>query len=140
VKNSLHELIGGIATMAMFVATLAVASTVTTPSYATMSPPKVHSCHWSKGKKYCSGSRYGTNESTELFPSRCNGELGFWEDPVVFQNGETLCIARSTADFYGGSNLVPTCTVKYYSHKQGQWISTTSDGACPSKQVWTFPK
>ena len=137
-KNSLHDAIGGIATIAMFVATLAVAGTVTTPSYAEMGPPSHHGCYWSKHKKYCPGSRFGTNESTELFPSRCNGELGFWEDPVVFQNGETLCIARSTADFYGGSNLVPTCTVKHYSFHQHQWISTTSDGACPSKPTWTM--
>jgi hypothetical protein len=103
------------------------------------------SCHW-KGhwpyiKLVCkkNGSRDLPDgyipQSTELFPSRCNGELGFWEEPVVFQNGETFCIARSTADFYHNGITVdggttPTCTKTTFFW---WWkSSSTKDGACPT--------
>jgi hypothetical protein len=130
----MREVVTGIASLAMFAATLAVAGAVATQSYATMAPPS-NGCYWSKHKHYCPGSRVEPSTSTELFPSRCNGELGFWEEPVVFQNGETLCIARSTADFYHNGGLVPTCTVKYWH--DGHKVTTTSDGACPPKHTYT---
>lgn len=77
----------------------------------------------------CPGSRVTDSKSTGLFPDRCNGELGFWY-AVTFANGETLCIPRSTADFYGGSNSVPTCTSTQWG-EEGPGPSTTSDGTCP---------
>lgn len=119
-----------IAAAAMFTAGMAFTGGFSAPSYATEAPKK-HTCYWIDHHKYCPGTRFVPGTSTELFPSRCNGELGFWEDPIVFQNGETFCIARSTADFYHNGGLVPTCTVK--QKVDGKWVKTTTDGACPSK-------
>lgn len=85
-------------------------------------------CH----KKYCPGVRHILSDSVGLFPSRCNGELGFWL-PVTFANGEVLCIAQSTADFYHNGSLVPTCTKKTYDRELHKLVFTTTDGACPPK-------
>lgn len=72
--------------------------------------------------------------STGLFPSRCNGELGFWQDPIVFQNGETFCIARSTADFYhnDGSLGGAVCTkTKIWFWDGFHKYQKTVSGGCP---------
>ena len=125
-----------IATIALITGLAAGAVAITTPSYATEAP-KNDGCYWHHHKHYCNTSRLNSSSRTGLFPSRCNGELGFWEE-VAFQNGETLCITRSTADFYHNGNLVPTCTVTKWSHSLGKKVTTTSDGACPAKQVYTM--
>jgi hypothetical protein len=95
------------------------ALSVPTTSYA--NGPSAQSCHvvgpWWNPKLVCkkTGSRDLPDsylpQSTELFPDRCNGELGFWQEPIVFGNGETFCIARSTADFYHNGITVDGGTV-----------------------------
>lgn len=92
-----------------------------------------HACH----KRHCSGVRYDPSGSVGLFPSRCNGELGFWL-PVTFANGETLCIAQSTADFYHNGSLIPTCTTKSYNRELHKKVYTTTDGACPAKMHYNY--
>ena len=125
-----------IAPLAMFSGTMALAGAFATPASATETP-KNNNCYWHSHKHYCNTSRLNSSSSTELFPTRCNGVLGFWYS-VDFANGETFCIARSTADFYHNGNLVPTCTVTKWSHTLGKKGSTTTDVACPSKQNYTM--
>jgi hypothetical protein len=121
-------------------------TTLATPSYA----GQVHNNFWEKLEQKFGDCHHGFGwsikckktttiaphapSSTGLFPSRCNGELGFWQDPVVFQNGETLCIARSTADFYHNDGYLGatecTKTVIWFwdgFHK----YQKTKPGACP---------
>ena len=114
-------------------------ATLATPTNASESWfENFQNCHWKHFKLYCSGSRNNASSSTGLFPSRCNGELGFWTS-VEFANGETFCITQSTADFYHNGNLVPTCTKKYFSHEDWKWHEVTSDGNCPAKKNYQSP-
>lgn len=122
-------------------------ATLATPSYANGDfwdwwnklEQKYGDCSWHYGIKCKKTNIIAPHapSSTELFPSRCNGELGFWEDPIVFQNGETFCIARSTADFYhnDGSLGGATCTKTVIWFWDGfHKYQKTKPGACPVHQ------
>src|SRR5690242_14560479 len=99
----MHTILATTAKLALLGAFFAFGTVdLTTPAFASGH----HHHHHGK-----TGARHVDADSVGLFPSRCNGELGFWL-PVTFANGETLCIAQSTADFYHNGSLIPTCTVK----------------------------
>lgn len=73
-----------------------------------------------------------SGSTTEVSPSRCNGELGFWM-AVPMPNGETFCVARSTAGFYGNVSG-ETCRIDVFrgAAKEGHLESTeTIAGQCP---------
>lgn len=97
-------------------------------------------CSKGGGHYYCkkTTSRAASSpSSTEIAPSICDGQLGFWVS-VPMPGGAEFCVAKSTADFYhngivvdGGSTA--TCTVKVKKHHHHHWktvYESTSDGAC----------
>jgi hypothetical protein len=93
-----------------------------------------HSYGWSIKCKKTNIFAPHAPSSTGLFPSRCNGELGFWQDPIVFQNGETFCIARSTADFYHNDGYLggASCTKTFIWFWDGfHKHQKTVNGGCP---------
>jgi hypothetical protein len=138
------------------IGSLVLFGSLSVPSVSYANGPSAHSCHvvgpWWNPKLVCkkTGNRdlpdSSLPQSTELFPDRCNGELGFWQEPIIFGNGETFCIARSTADFYHNGTIVDggsvdTCNVTVQKPvivwKNGHphvYLKTvyekSSDGAC----------
>lgn len=101
----------------------------TPPGYDFCIGPGPQGGNTNHGHQTCFKASSG-NPSTELSPSRCNGELGFWVI-IPMPNGKTFCVARSTADFYHNGD---SCRIDVYrgAAKEGNLeSSTTVSGSCP---------
>lgn len=125
----MRQMISTSARLAMLGALFAFGSAagVSTPAAAYPAHPGCYLTSF-PGTFACPGSRHDSGSSTGQYADRCNGEPGFWY-AVTFANGETLCIARSPADFYHNGDQTPTCTIKSFDEENP--TSTTTDGACP---------
>lgn len=122
-------------------------TTLATPSYANGNfwnwwkqlEQKYGDCSW-RGYIKCKKTNIiapHAPSSTGLFVSRCNGEVGWWTE-VKFQNGSSLCIPASIADFYhnDGSLGGATCTKTKIGH---HWFDQdTYNGACRTHKKMSY--
>lgn len=95
-------------------------------------------CSKARGHFFCKKTTSvapASPSSTEIAPSICDGQLGFWVS-VPMPGGAEFCVAKSTADFYhnDGSPGGTSCTVAKidaYGKDKGDidW-QKTFNGAC----------
>jgi hypothetical protein len=95
-------------------------------------------CSKGGGHYYCkkTTSRAASSpSSTEIAPSICDGQLGFWVS-VPMPGGAEFCVAKSTADFYHndgwpGSTNCTVAKIDAYGKDKGDidW-QKTFNGAC----------